>query len=70
MDMPHYFNCPNGCDYCCQIKVSAPYILDDIIKSIKRFPHPIAEIRFQGPTFEGQLIDSFRKILTTIQEKQ
>lgn len=70
LEIPSYFNCYNGCDFCALCNFSSPHIVDDMIKSIKSFQHSIKEVVFSWPTFEAHLIKSFRKILTVIYEKQ
>lgn len=68
--IPHYQNCPNHCDFCSLMKVSKNKVSESIAKVISEVKKPIPEISFNGPTFAGDIVKSFRKIVKATKEVQ
>ena len=68
--IPHYLNCPNACDFCSQMKTSWTQISDGIVQKLKKISLPIETLSFEWPTFEWKLVESFRKMMEAVEEKQ
>jgi len=64
--IPHYENCPNGCDFCSLMKIETNKIGDSIAELISEAKKPIPKIYFRWPTFQGKVEKSFRKILHAV----
>lgn len=70
VDIPHYLDCPNNCDFCSQMKTGKTNVVESIIETCSMIKKDMHYLKFSWPTFEGKLVKSFRDILQSVEKKQ